>query len=122
MRSYGSRRFSRTSSCGPSWWTISKDSRTQNAPMRNTIQMLGATCIALTMYLASAHRPTAGTGGGHRGYSLGIRDSIMIAHSFQGPEFGPAQQVDGGSTMRDAYCICGIQGSAGHRSNQIERD
>lgn len=43
--------------------------------------------------MASAHHPTAGGGGGHKGYSLGIRDSIMIAHSFEGAEFGPAQQV-----------------------------
>lgn len=26
-------------------------------------------------------------------YSLGVRDSIMIAHSFKGREFGPAQGV-----------------------------
>jgi len=26
-------------------------------------------------------------------YTLGIRDSIMIAHSFKGTEFGPAQNV-----------------------------
>jgi 6-pyruvoyltetrahydropterin/6-carboxytetrahydropterin synthase len=29
------------------------------------------------------------------GYSLGIRDSIMIAHSFKGTEFGPAQNLHG---------------------------
>lgn len=26
-------------------------------------------------------------------FSLGVRDSIMIAHSFKGSEFGPAQNV-----------------------------
>ncbi len=26
-------------------------------------------------------------------FSLGVRDSIMIAHSFKGAEFGPAQSV-----------------------------
>ena len=33
--------------------------------------------------------------GGDSGYSLGIRDSIMIAHSFKGAEFGPAQNLHG---------------------------
>ena len=28
-------------------------------------------------------------------FSLGIRDSIMIAHSFEGKEFGPAQNMHG---------------------------
>lgn len=86
------------------------------------MKMLGVTCALLALYLASAHNPTAGNRGGHRGYSLGIRDSIMIAHSFQGPEFGPAQQVDGGGTTRDAYCTCGIHSFARLSSNQIERD
>lgn len=26
-------------------------------------------------------------------YAVGVRDSLMIAHSFKGEEFGPAQQV-----------------------------
>lgn len=98
-----------------------KTQEPQNAPVRETMKMIGATCLALTFYLASAHHPTAGNGRGHRGYSLGIRDSIMIAHSFQGPEFGPAQQVDRGSTSY-AYCTCGIHSSARHSSNQIEQD
>ncbi len=38
-------------------------------------------------------------GGG--GYSLGIRDSIMIAHSFKGSEFGPAQGVHGATYTVD---------------------
>ena len=28
-------------------------------------------------------------------FSLGIRDSIMISHSFRGEEFGPAQNLHG---------------------------
>ncbi len=35
------------------------------------------------------------------GYSLGIRDSIMIAHSFKGSEFGPAQGVHGATYTVD---------------------
>ena len=35
------------------------------------------------------------------GYSLGIRDSIMIAHSFQGDEFGPAQGLHGATYTVD---------------------
>lgn len=27
------------------------------------------------------------------GYALSVRDTMMIAHSFKGPEFGPAQGV-----------------------------
>ena len=34
-------------------------------------------------------------------YSLGIRDSIMIAHSFKGKEFGPAQALHGATYTVD---------------------
>ena len=34
-------------------------------------------------------------------FSLGIRDSIMIAHSFQGEEFGPAQNLHGATYTVD---------------------
>ena len=34
-------------------------------------------------------------------YSLGIRDSIMIAHSFRGEEFGPAQNLHGATYTVD---------------------
>lgn len=44
--------------------------------------------------LGAAHHPIGAGGGFHnKGFSLGIRDSIMIAHSFEGEQFGPAQQV-----------------------------
>jgi len=43
--------------------------------------------------------------GGHNAeenpYTLGIRDSIMIAHSFQGAEFGPAQNMHGATYTVD---------------------
>lgn len=51
------------------------------------------TILVSLVAIAFGHHPTMGGGSGHKGYSLGIRDSIMIAHSFEGPEFGPAQQV-----------------------------
>ena len=35
------------------------------------------------------------------GYTLGIRDSIMIAHSFRGAEFGPAQRMHGATYTVD---------------------
>jgi 6-pyruvoyltetrahydropterin/6-carboxytetrahydropterin synthase len=35
------------------------------------------------------------------GYSLGVRDSIMIAHSFTGEEFGPAQSLHGATYTVD---------------------
>mmetsp|Transcript_24434 Transcript_24434/g.40698 ORF Transcript_24434/g.40698 Transcript_24434/m.40698 type:complete len:153 (+) Transcript_24434:1-459(+) len=35
------------------------------------------------------------------GFSLGIRDSIMIAHSFHGEEFGPAQNMHGATYTVD---------------------
>lgn len=38
-------------------------------------------------------------------YSLGIRDSIMIAHSFQGEEFGPAQNLHGATYTVDVEFI-----------------
>lgn len=34
-------------------------------------------------------------------YSLGIRDSVMIAHSFDGAEFGPAQALHGATYTVD---------------------
>lgn len=48
--------------------------------------------------MAAGHHPLGG--GANKGYSLGIRDSIMIAHSFEGDEFGPAQQVIAGRQPR----------------------
>lgn len=57
-----------------------------------TIRMLVMIMVSLVA-MVSAHHPTMGGGSGHKGYSLGIRDSIMIAHSFEGAQFGPAQQV-----------------------------
>jgi 6-pyruvoyl-tetrahydropterin synthase len=35
-------------------------------------------------------------------FSLGIRDSIMIAHSFRGEAFGPAQNLHGATYTVDA--------------------
>jgi 6-pyruvoyltetrahydropterin/6-carboxytetrahydropterin synthase len=35
------------------------------------------------------------------GFQLGIRDSIMIAHSFKGEEFGPAQATHGATYTVD---------------------
>ena len=35
------------------------------------------------------------------GFTLGVRDSIMIAHSFQGEEFGPAQSLHGATYTVD---------------------
>ena len=38
-------------------------------------------------------------------YSLGVRDSLMIAHSFKGSEFGPAQRLHGATYTCDvAFC------------------
>ena len=34
-------------------------------------------------------------------YSLGVRDSLMIAHSFKGSEFGPAQRLHGATYTCD---------------------
>ena len=39
--------------------------------------------------------------GSNSGFSLGIRDSIMIAHSFVGEEFGPAQNLHGATYTVD---------------------
>ncbi|CAM9738916.1 unnamed protein product [Chrysoparadoxa australica] len=35
------------------------------------------------------------------GFSLGVRDSIMIAHSFKGERFGPAQKLHGATYTVD---------------------
>lgn len=34
-------------------------------------------------------------------FTLGIRDSIMVAHSFKGEEFGPAQGMHGATYTVD---------------------
>lgn len=70
--------------------------------MWNAMQKVAATFVTMTVCMASAHHPNAGAGGGRSGYSLGIRDSIMIAHSFEGQEFGPAQQIHGATYTVDA--------------------
>ena len=34
-------------------------------------------------------------------YSVGVRDHVMIAHSFQGEVFGPAQKLHGATFVID---------------------
>jgi len=34
-------------------------------------------------------------------YTVGVRDSLMIAHSFQGKDFGPAQGLHGATYTVD---------------------
>ena len=48
--------------------------------------------VALLLASAVAHQQP---------FSLGIRDSIMIAHSFEGTEFGPAQALHGATYTVD---------------------
>ena len=48
-----------------------------------------STILLFSLYIYTIHA----AGGGD--FSLGIRDSIMIAHSFKGEEFGPAQNLHG---------------------------
>lgn len=55
---------------------------------------MGWTAFLALLGMVAGRNPMGG--GAHKGYSLGIRDSIMIAHSFEGDEFGPAQQVIAG--------------------------
>ena len=58
-------------------------------------------------------------------YSLGLRDSIMIAHSFKGEEFGPAQNMHGATytvdvefhvdeLVRSDLCVPGARSSRAH--------
>ena len=47
----------------------------------------------LLLLLALAALASVASAGGSWPFSLGIRDSIMIAHSFKGEQFGPAQKV-----------------------------
>eukprot|EP01038_Epipyxis_sp_PR26KG_P006572 gene6572-9033_t len=43
---------------------------------------------------------------GSDSFTLGVRDSIMIAHSFTGTEFGPAQNMHGATYTVDVDFIC----------------
>eukprot|EP00981_Chlorochromonas_danica_P011336 scaffold3873_cov177-Ochromonas_danica.AAC.16 len=54
--------------------------------------------LSLTLVSSSSSSP-AGE------FTLGVRDSIMIAHSFQGTEFGPAQQLHGATYTVDVDFI-----------------
>jgi len=54
--------------------------------------------LVCLLWLASA---AAHSTGDASGFSLGIRDSIMIAHSFKGEEFGPAQNLHGATYTVD---------------------
>ena len=58
--------------------------------------------FALALVLACLVNLTLGHSvGDGRGFTLGIRDSIMIAHSFEGEEFGPAQALHGATYTVD---------------------
>jgi hypothetical protein len=63
----------------------------------------------LLLLLVALSGPTLVTStyssGASEGFSLGIRDSIMIAHSFSGEEFGPAQALHGATYTVDVdFC------------------
>ena len=47
-------------------------------------------------FLAGLHGTAAASG-----YALGVRESLMIAHSFKGEEFGPAQELHGATYTVD---------------------
>ena len=51
-------------------------------------------CLLLAVVAAAKSMPESG-------YSLGVRSSIMVAHSFNDEEFGPAQQMHGATYMVD---------------------
>ena len=45
-------------------------------------------------------------------YSVGVRDHVMIAHSFQGEVFGPAQKLHGATFIID----CEFRGRASRKA------
>ena len=53
--------------------------------------------IILSLYVVDCHKMNE--------FTLGIRDSIMIAHSFKGEEFGPAQNMHGATYTVDVEFI-----------------
>jgi 6-pyruvoyltetrahydropterin/6-carboxytetrahydropterin synthase len=62
--------------------------------------MLSLAALILLLFLI----PTVNSSSSE-GFSLGIRDSIMIAHSFNGEEFGPAQGMHGATYTVDVdFC------------------
>eukprot|EP00277_Geminigera_cryophila_P014284 CAMPEP_0179458766 /NCGR_PEP_ID=MMETSP0799-20121207/42240_1 /TAXON_ID=46947 /ORGANISM="Geminigera cryophila, Strain CCMP2564" /LENGTH=187 /DNA_ID=CAMNT_0021260193 /DNA_START=103 /DNA_END=663 /DNA_ORIENTATION=+ len=67
-----------------------------------------APTLSATSWSSTLRRADAGSRSPHSslrlrggGYSLGLRDSIMIAHSFKGEEFGPAQGMHGATYTVD---------------------
>lgn len=62
--------------------------------------MLVAT-LCTFVFLATTLAFVRGSDLSGNGFSLGIRDSIMIAHSFTGSEFGPAQALHGATYTVD---------------------
>lgn len=55
----------------------------------------------LLLFLCGVLAFARGDIAGGSGFSLGIRDSVMIAHSFTGSEFGPAQALHGATYTVD---------------------
>ena len=60
--------------------------------VKQTMSMVLVCLLMMMVVLASGHTD---------GFTLGIRDSIMIAHSFSGEEFGPAQNMHGATYTVD---------------------
>lgn len=60
--------------------------------------IISALCILFLSSLLDSALASAG-------FSLGVRDSIMIAHSFRGEEFGPAQSLHGATYTVDVEFI-----------------
>ena len=50
-------------------------------------------------------------------YSVGVRDHVMIAHSFQGEVFGPAQKLHGATFIID----CEFRAHEPHRGQHRRR-
>uniref|UniRef100_A0A7S1BLS1 6-pyruvoyltetrahydropterin synthase n=1 Tax=Corethron hystrix TaxID=216773 RepID=A0A7S1BLS1_9STRA len=66
-------------------------------------------CLQLVLFVAyiSPYGGANGKSFGSLPYSLGIRDSFMIAHSFAGnPDFGPAQSLHGATYTCDCSFRC----------------
>jgi 6-pyruvoyl-tetrahydropterin synthase len=61
----------------------------------NSLSIFQVLLVAFVCFLSLV------SGHASEGFTLGIRDSIMIAHSFAGEEFGPAQSLHGATYTVD---------------------
>ena len=81
--------------------------RKSSALLPNPLRLLSLSLRAsVLLYVAQVLSVGAGSSQNRLPFKLGIRDSLMIAHSFRHPDFGPAQNLHGATYTCDVEFQC----------------